>query len=322
MFKMHMRAWFLILGFCSLSALDTCPEPIQESEPECCAEWLPDPKPELISASHTEGKGLGYTRGYTTLNLFLSQPFYQKEFVPFLDLRGHMFNDANYAANAGLGFRWLNCSWNQVWGVNCFYDYFETSLRPYNQVSAGLEILSETWGVQFNGYVPVGHRKTDLYEFSYLNISPDGFLVKGKEQFAMNGIDAEVGYRLSDINHFDFYAGAGPYYYWGNSAAIENAFRSADKHAVGGRLRASAFYRKYVSFEGIATYDSLFNWGGQMTLAITIPFDFTWDTGDCRTSYPLQERLYQPVRRNEIIVIDRINRFSSNPDILNPEFEP
>lgn len=299
-----------------------------ECRPEsCCAEFQ-DPPPEMIGASHTEGKGLGYSRGYTSLDLFLSQPLSQKRIVPFLDLRGHMFNDAEYAANAGLGFRWIRRRY--VWGVNIFYDYFETPRRPYNQVSMGLECLSTTWDVRLNGYLPVGHKETDLYEFSYLDISPDGFLLKGTEQFAMKGIDLEVGHHFYNeicqfVRDIDLYAGLGPYFYWGRSTATENAFRPAHKHIYGGRFCLSASYLDYVSIEGIVTYDTRFKWGGQAIVALTLPFDFTFssrDCGECKPSYCLRELLYQPVRRNEIMVIDRIHRYSKNPNILDPENEP
>ncbi|HSW86127.1 MAG TPA: inverse autotransporter beta domain-containing protein [Rhabdochlamydiaceae bacterium] len=298
---------------CSNDIVSVC-----DNVPAC----LPKLKPDLIELSHTEGKGLGYSKGYSSLDLFLSQPFCQKQCAFFLDLRGHIFNDGKYAANAGFGFRWLDKCHNQIWGINSFYDYLQTEQRPFNQVSMGFEALWETWGVFVNGYLPVGKKETPLYQFSYLDISPTGFLLKGKEKFAMKGVDAEVGYRFCNVKCVNLYAGIGPYYYWGRSAATENAFRPTHRHAFGGRLNASVSYRNYVSLEGIATYDSLFKWGGQVTLAVAFPFDFTVKTKGCGGPPCLQERLYQPVRMNEIIVIDRIHRYSSDPDILNPENEP
>jgi len=326
MFKLAFRlgASALLFGLCSVCSAAENAEPLPPVNWECCPDplqcyqWLQAPKPEMIGASHTEGKGLGYTRGYTSLDLFLSQPFCQVGLIPFLDLRGHMFNDAEYAANAGIGLRWVHRC--RIFGVNWFYDYFETPRRPYNQVGMGLELLSESWGVFVNGYLPVGHKQTDLYEFTYIDFLP--FLMKGTEQFAMKGLDAEFGYRFCNIWCFDFYTGIGPYYYWGKSTATENAFGPAHKQVVGGRFSASASFMDYVSVEGDVTYDNRFKWGGQATIAITIPFDFTFNTGDCAGTCCLQQRLYKPVRRNEIMVIDRIHRYSTNPNILDPTFNP
>lgn len=315
MFNRFPRQGIWTLVICSLSL-------------SCVAlESSKGPAPEHISASHTEGKGLGYSKGYSSLDLFLSQPFRQKTVVPFMDLRGHIFNDGKYAANAGLGLRWLNRCYRQVWGVNWFYDYLQTSHRPYNQVSMGLEALGEVWEGRINGYLPVGQKRTPLLAFNYESLLP--FLVIGKEQFAMKGIDSEVGYHFCRTKYFDLYTGLGPYYYWGSSAATENAFRRAHKHAVGGRLSARLSFMQYVTLEGVTTYDNRFKWTGQGTIALTLPFNFTFrfknpekDRPRCENSYCLREKLYQMVLRNEIIVIDKIHRYSTNPDILDPEFEP
>jgi hypothetical protein len=118
------------------------------------------------------------------------------------------------------------------------------------------------------------------------------------------------------------YTGVSPYYYWGKSVATENAFRPKHKHAVGERLNASLSYRNYITLEGLVTYDSLFKWGGQGTLAITIPFDFTAKTNECGGPNCLQEGLYQPVQRNEVIVVRKIHRYSSDPFVLDPQNKP
>lgn len=130
-----------------------------------------------------------------------------------------------------------------------------------------------------NGYLPVGRTRTPLYAFSYRNPLFEGFLVKGTEQFAMKGLDAEVGYHFCRIPCMDLYAGAGPYYYCGRSAATENAFRKVYKCLVGGRLRVCASFLNYVTLEGSTTYDSRFNWGGQVFLAVHLPFTFRCQLG-------------------------------------------
>ncbi|MES2121269.1 MAG: inverse autotransporter beta domain-containing protein, partial [Chlamydiota bacterium] len=224
----------LLFTLCSLSAVTLRAD--QGSTPS--VKPAKDPQPEHISVSHTEGKGLGYSKGYSSLDLFLSQPFCYKHYVPFLDLRGHIFNDGKYAANAGLGLRWLNRRCSLIWGGNAFYDYLQTSHFHYNQVSVGLEALGKNWDARLNGYLPVGRKNTNIYRLSYDNLSPGGFLVEAREQLAMKGFDSEVGYDFCKTRFLQVRVGAGPYYYWGSSAATENAFRSTTKHAFGGRLSA------------------------------------------------------------------------------------
>ena len=47
-----------------------------------------------LQISHTEAEGLGYKSGYTTAEAFLTLPEnYQSCWAPFLDLRGHVFDD-------------------------------------------------------------------------------------------------------------------------------------------------------------------------------------------------------------------------------------
>ncbi len=132
----------------------------ENSTPEPAAHSpIKNPAPEHISVGHIKGKGLGYSKGYSSLDLFLSQPFSQEQLVPLLDLRGHIFNDGKYAANGGLGFRYLSERFKQVWGINVMYDYLQTSRHPYNQVGGGVEALGKKWNARINLYVPVGKKE-------------------------------------------------------------------------------------------------------------------------------------------------------------------
>lgn len=274
--------------------------------------------------SHTEGKGLGYNQGYTSLDLFLTLPLCNCRFIPFIDLKGHVFNNGRFATNTGLGLRWLNPCYERAWGLFCFYDSYISSRLSCHQVSLGFESLGETWDLRVNGYLPVGHKKTSIYRLSYDFSS--GFLARAREQFAMAGIDAEIGYHFCRMQYFDFYAGIGPYFYRGSSQKTKNAFRVTRKNAFGGRLRASAAFLTYLELEGVLSYDSLFKCTGQVSLSLNIPFDWQFGFGcsdnDCCAPCGFMQRLTQPIIRNEIIVIDKINRFSTNPLILDPEFEP
>lgn len=322
MLKIFFRQniWTMLVGLCSLLFGSTPLECALEIPFLSNLESKPSRPSKYISLSHTEGKGLGYSQGYTSLDLFLAQPFCESQFIPFVDLRGHVFNNGRFATNAGLGFRWLDSPHRQVWGINCFYDSFIASHLPYHQVSLGLEALGETWDLRINGYLPVGRKNTPIYRLSY-NFS-SGFRAKAREQFAMAGIDAEIGYHFCKLQYLDLYAGLGPYFYSGRSQKTKNAFRKTRKDITGGRLRASALFLSYFELEGMTSYDSHFKWAGQVTLCVNIPLDwicgFRNQADDCAPC-GLMERLFQPVIRNEIIVIDRINRFSSNPEILDPE---
>ena len=96
-----------------------------------------------LSARYTTPKGIGYKQGYSTLEGFFAPrtPF-RGTWLPFLDLRGHIFDNGKFAANAGMGLRYLSKS--RIWGINSYYDYRNTSRQHYNQVSAGLETLEKS----------------------------------------------------------------------------------------------------------------------------------------------------------------------------------
>ena len=67
--------------------------------------------------SHMAGKGVGYKTGYSTVGLFVGLlPNQFSALQPFLELRGHYFNDGrDRAANIGLGSRYFVESWCCDW---------------------------------------------------------------------------------------------------------------------------------------------------------------------------------------------------------------
>lgn len=320
--------WIVIVGLSSVyggSYAQECPTEDLEC---CCTETFPE---ERISLSHVEGSGLGYSIGYSSLDVFLSHPFNDQKFVPFLDLRGHIFNNGKYAGNAGLGFRYFNECSEQIWGANVVYDYLENSRRSYHQVGAGFEVIGDRWDIHVNGYVPVGDKKTNIYRFNYAffeelkreDFSHFDFDLRAREQLALNGVDALFGYRLLNIYCADLHVSAGPYYYWGRSEKTKNAFVSKYESALGGRLSLDILFKKYVSLIGVMTYDSIFKWRGQGMIALNIPFDLFF--GNCHsecTPCSLKNRLYDNIQRNEIIAIDSLTRFTNDPRVLDPEFQP
>jgi hypothetical protein len=58
-----------------------------------------------LGLRHVEAKGLGYDKGYTTLEGMFFPLKNVCPAYPFIDLRGHIFNNNEYAANVGLGVR-------------------------------------------------------------------------------------------------------------------------------------------------------------------------------------------------------------------------
>jgi len=122
----------------------------------------------------------------------------------------------------------------------------------------------------------------------------------------------------TDPTRFGASIGAGPYFYWGKSAKTVNVFWPKHERAYGGQLRACFSFMNYLFLEGIGTYDSQFKWNGQIKLALCIPFDVIFYNDCSKNPFGLQ----RSVKRNKIIVVDSINRFSTDPQIFDPENQP
>ena len=146
---MHVPFYF----FCS-SSFSKCFAASPEEE-NC-----PDGKQHYrATIRHIESGGIGYEDGYTTLEAFLASDPSQWKVTPFLDARGHIFDNGKWAANAGVGLRAL---WgNRAYGINTYYDYRNTGRFNSNQIGAGLETLGELFDFRINGYLPVGAKTSE-----------------------------------------------------------------------------------------------------------------------------------------------------------------
>ena len=152
---------FLVLPAITLCADD----PILQPEQPQAAEESPNSPSyrSSIGLRFNELKGIGYQKGYTTLesfNLFgLSHSF-----MPWLDVRGHVFNNGKLAGNIGIGGRSLLSSIKHLLGAFLYYDVREAHRLTVHQLSPGLELLGKTMEYRLNGYFPVGKHQSSLYD--------------------------------------------------------------------------------------------------------------------------------------------------------------
>jgi hypothetical protein len=245
---MHKALLLSSLVFVLGASLYASPEQKQE---------ISSPRPLRISVRHIEGKGIGYSEGYTTIETFFAPIHHLDTWIPFLDLRAHIFNDGFPAINAGAGLRYAG---NSIWGINAYYDYRETSHSRYNQIALGLESLGKKWDYRINGYLPVGSKESSYYHFQFSHFTGHSMILSRQYEFALKGINAEVGSHFFKIRHAPAYIAAGPYYLSG-----------AGKDAIGGSLRLSFDCFKYCKVEGISSYDTLFHGAVQGQFSLNIP---------------------------------------------------
>ncbi len=212
-----------------------------------------------------------------------------------------MFNDGKWAANAGLGARYITRS--RVWGANAYYDYRDTKRQHYNQAGLGFESLGEVWDFRVNGYLPVGMTRTAFYQPRFGKFAGNSLYVSRKIEFALRGINAEVGAHVKNCRDIPLYFAAGPYY-----------LGARGKNGWGGELRATVDFGNYFRLEGNTSYDSVFHWIGQGQVSLMVPFGgkraVRKNCNCCPTALALSQRALQRVDRNEIIAVDDKHKFN------------
>ena len=249
-----------------------------------------------VSARHIEAGGIGYQNGYTSLEGFFAWDTPHCE--PFLDLRGHIFNNKRMAANAGIGIRGI---WKQrVYGSNIYYDYRNTNRFHYNQIAVGLETLGELWDLRINGYLPVGAKKSDPFGVRFGQFFGNTLSVSQKYEFSMKGADLEAGFHFGKTENFDFYAAAGPYYFIGEMGGA----------TWGGKARISGSYRDYITAEFSNSLDHTFHYRPQGQVTFSWPFGPRAKKNKADNYCALANRMVQPVGRQEIIVVNEKRRDS------------
>ena len=286
--------------------------PVGAEEKLCESEHAPN----KLSLRHIESKGIGYNQGYTTLEGFFVSPSITNETrcIRFFDLRGHLFNNGKPAANVGMGFRWDG---PMIWGVNVYYDYRKTSHLNYNQVSCGLEALGRVVDLRVNGYKPVGKYKSSLYGAQSSYFSGHSLYILRKREFALEGINGEIGFHMSKSRWLEIYSALGPYY-----------FTNSGKNTVGGQLRLACNVRDILRVEGNTSYDPLFGWIGQGQVALSYAFNSQKirkkenKKRSCQHQATMWSRAFQRVDRQEIIVVDTKKEKQAvvNPDTGLPYF--
>jgi hypothetical protein len=250
------------------------------------------PHPMHATLRHIEGKGIGYDTGYTTLEAFFAHDTEIAKTFPFVDLRGHVFDNGKFAANAGFGLRQIIR--NRVYGGNIYYDYRNTHRFHYNQVGVGFESLGQFWDFRFNGYFPIGDKKSRGYHTKFDEFLGHHLYMTRKYEFAMAGADAEVGFHFGKTKNFDFYGAPSLYYFSGQLGS----------QAIGGKVRVVGYWKRLISLEVSDSYDTVFKNNFQGQLGISVPFGRRAKRTRCKEPKALRDRLVQPVGRDEIIVLN------------------
>ncbi len=271
-------------------------------------ECVNDKQHSYLSARHIEAGGIGYDKGYTSLDAFFAPDPKPLSLIPFLDLRGHVFNNGQLAANVGIGIRRMNE--NLVLGFNAYYDYRNAQRNHYNQVGFGLEMLGRRYDFRVNGYVPIDRNAVVPYLTEFAEFAGHEMIVLQQYQIAMKGAQAEAGVYFGKSRWCDFYAAAGAYYFKG----------TIGPQTWGGKARFMATFKKYWTLELSNSYDKTFHNRFQCSLTFTLPLggeSFRKQTNNadyCDEPDVLFSRMVQPVQRQEIVVEESLDRCAAAID--------
>lgn len=278
----------------------------------------------IASVRHRAPGGIGYNKGYTTVDLFYLLD--SGNFFPFIDIRAHGFNDGKPAYNIGGGLRYLSPCSNYAMGLNVYYDYRDADHTNYHALGMGAEFLWPAWSVTINGYAPVNRHKRS-YKTGFAGFRGHTAHFYKKYETAMSGADLSVKWELfryipetvcphgdgSIVGDVIF----GGYYFVGDYGET----------AGGGLFKFRLSVSRHFFAEGQVSYDNQFNWRGQGEVGLRFTFGSPVERTDrliseCVDLIALEEKLADKPERFEIIVTTTHKKRGSaqSPDRRGPEF--
>jgi hypothetical protein len=274
--------------------------------------------PHRLELKHIEGKGIGYNQGYSSFDAFFTGK--EGDYIPFVDLRGHIFNDAKWATNVGVGTRYIFDPCRFMVGINGYFDYRSLHHNThFTQIGTGIEAFFDRFDFRANGYLPVGAKRkkihTHLSGLSFKGFSGHYILMdehyNNTFQGAMKGFNAELGAHLfGNRTAYDVYLGAGPYFY-----ALSEA-----KQTWGGKARLKIELTRCLFLEVSDSFDHIFHNRLQGSINLTIPFaGRRWyhSKSECRNVMNWQAVM--PIERQEIIVVFKFKKKQTiDPVAIDP----
>lgn len=247
---------------------------------------------------HRESGGVGYNKGYTTLEGLLGFGRNPNAAL-FADVRLHLFDDAKFASNLGIGYRFKPWEDNSlIFGFNGYYDLRILHKMWYNQISAGFELFSNILDLRINGYVPISHVNHTV-KYDFLDFTGNYLILNKKQRSAFQGGDVEVGRKLFCLDQFTLYAAIGSYYFSRDTVTTH----------IGAKARVNLDFSRRCQLQGEVTHDRLFKTRIQGMLAFHFPFGPNATKNEKKYgTCSFRHDMYSAPYRNEIVVIKKRKR--------------
>lgn len=260
-----------------------------------------------LTISHVEGIHAysGYGTNYSSGTVFIAPNYRLGQLMPFLDGRIHRFDSTQFAANVGIGARYIPTmeSFCRLLGANLYYDYRKGHRWNFNQIGFGLEALGESLDFRANFYFPFGttrYSKTSVFD----NFVGPFFAKHFRCESVSWGWNAEAGYYLLGCGPFFLYTAIGPYYFG------ENCLDSR----LGVQWRIRPQFRDYFAIDFTVNYDRTYHTVLQTTFILSLPFYQINKRDDyCGRCCQITDRqIYQPVIRMATMPLSRFSCWHTN----------
>lgn len=171
----------------------------QECQCEVCSGEFQVMSDSEIAPAFSIGFKGGNDRSLLDIGAML--PLWQSDLdLLFGDLRGRFDDQEASEGQFGIGFRTMvHPEW--IFGAYSYYDLRKTRQRNrFNQLTAGLELMSEEWDVRLNGYFPNEGGKPSGFS---QGISNGTIVSNAFQERAYRGFNVEVGKRILHWGRFD-----------------------------------------------------------------------------------------------------------------------
>jgi len=262
-----------------------------------------------LSVRHSEGDGVGYSDGYTSVDWFLPLLAEQTDSMWFGDFRGIISKDSEFSSNVGTGHRWYNTEQNRIYGANIYWDTRQVDGLNFSQAGIGLETFGEVFDVELNGYTPAVNDSHQQNGGSF-----QGNNLRVNFETGLSGMDFMVGVNVPAIHNIHGRVLGGAYFF--------DSHRSPQ--ASGWRVRLETAVHDWMTIIATAQDDNVF--GRNATLAVelrrtvehesnvisnSMRYKFRGESGGGHDD-TIRHRLADPVRRQQQIVLTQTSQLATD----------
>lgn len=278
---------------------------------EVPAAWSMDgqtPYIQRFGGGYRYGDGPGFQNGFADLEWMIPIRG-DAEFDNFFIDTHFLLKDQNkVAGNVTLDYRRYNLEWNRIFGTYVFWDGMQTPLSNHlQQLGVGFETMGQIIDARTNVYIPDAFGVRGALP----NLFQGNHLIVNRAEVAMTGVDGEIGVNLPELFNVRSRVFGGGYYYNGHGSG----------NITGWKARAEAELARNVWVDYSIQDDKLFGrtWNVGLIVRYSHRFlehrpqspasmDHKYFRGEgYNANRVLSDRLSDPIRRNQNIVLTRDN---------------